>query len=480
MKRRDVQLKLNQPEQMVRGLAENRFELGTSYRGAASWAALVESIHNIQGILAADLEPDSADDAEATGLEVVAGRRASIKIKEVVESLPSRQDADKIIMAYLKARFSPSSSSTRTTKAAQCLVAGRYLKGKLFSVEALLMHTHSRNVQNLGGDSSLWSLYGLTVRLVQRQGYHRDAAKASGSRALTRFEAEMRRRTWFLIQSTDLFLSFRNGMPPIITQDACDVDHPTNLTDDFDQDTVSLPAPRPSMDPTPILACITKSKLCLVMRRVVRQVLAVTPAAYSETLALNQELRDWHNSVPLMYLEGLCILNRPYLAAHKHDVEHNAARQICRESALAILEIRAELDIETGFMVSHLTLHRFLLAAMIVCLNLSESTDIRPGDKPKRIATIRTAYSISSTSCTASSDALHASRVLRAILSQIDHPRKQWALAANDTLFGDAAGAAMPSFEDMFDNTTRSIGSLDQYIQFDSRSWRQFFSGTSL
>lgn len=496
--RRDVQLKLSQLEQMVRGLAESRLtkeapcdgqrpggndkeELETNYHGATSWTALVEGIRDIQDVLAADREPDYADGVEATEPEVVLGDVPPINIKDVIESLPSRQEADRLIMAYFRAKFiavifvhthqfkrrydafwaNPSSadflwisilfsilsigtmivntkesdatSSTSSTsasssspfmvgpdsrfymtKAAQCLVAGQYFKGKRFSVEALLMHAHSRNVQKLDSDSSLWTLYGLAVRLAQRQGYHRDAAKVSSNRAMTPFEIEMRRRTWFLIQSTDLLFSFQNGMPPIITQDVCDVDHPTNLTDDdFDEDTLSLPAPRPPTDPIPVLACITKSKLCRVMRRVVRHALAVTPAPYSETLALNQDLHEWHDSVPaclrirtirntaftdanytimhrlmleLMYLKSLCILHRPHLTLHKHDAEYDVSRRICRESALMILELQAELDIETGaggrmyedrFMVSSLTLHHFLLAAMIVCLDLSESTDIR-------------------------------------------------------------------------------------------------------
>lgn len=479
--RRDVQLKLSQLEQMVRGLAEEKAgnggerrsgsdkeELETSYHGVTSWTALVESIRDIQDILVADREPDSPD-MEAAEPELLLGDMPPITIKEAMDSLPSRQDADKLIMAYFKAKFiavslvhthqfkrrydafwadpasasflwismlfsilsigtmitnvkepdalSSSSSAPNSrfymTKAAQCLTAGQYLNGKRFSVEALLLHVHSRNVQKMDSDSSLWSLYGVAVRLAQKQGYHRDAAKISGNRAMTPFEAEMRRRTWFLIQSTDLLISFQNGMPPIITQDACDVNHPTNLTDDdFDEDCVSLPAPRPPTDPLPILACVTKSRLCVVMRRVVRHVLAVTPAPYSETLALNQEMQEWHDSVPtclrsrtirntaftdanytimhrlmleLMYLKTLCVLNRPYLTTHKHDAEYGASRQVCRESALTILEIQAELDIETGlggrmyedrFMVSNLTLHHFLLAAMVVCLDLSESTDV--------------------------------------------------------------------------------------------------------
>ncbi|KAL6878883.1 hypothetical protein J3F83DRAFT_711657 [Trichoderma novae-zelandiae] len=651
--RRDAQVKLSRLEQMVRGLAEKKTsdgsgkdngngekrsgsdkdgEMETSYHGATSWTALVESIRDIQDMLGAGGE--AGDDGSPGGEEapelkpepepepeLLLGAVPPITIGDVVDSLPARQDADKLIVAYFKAKFvavvfvhthqfkrrydafradpasagflwisilfsilsigtvivntresdalssasSSSASSSSSTpdsrfymaRSAQCLVAGRYLDGRRLSVEALLMHAHSRNVQKLDSDSSLWSLYGLAVRLAQKQGYHRDAAR--GLTTTSPFEAEMRRRTWFLVQSTDLLFSFQNGMPPIIMQDACDVHHPTNLLDDdFDEDCASLPAPRPPTDPHPILACIVKSQLCIVMRRVVRHVLAVAPAAYSETLALNQELHEWHDSVPaclrirtirdtaftdpnytimhrlmleLMYLKSLCILNRPYLTSHRHDPRYSASRQICRQSALMILEIQAELDVETApggrmyedrFMVSNLTLHHFLLAAMIICLDLSESADIDSKDRHKRILTLRTAYSIWSARSTTSADALHASRVLRAILHRIEPPgttassanpgpiihppssspaqnfesapphdhsdalsdgamQQIMPLGGNGmynstmdgTLFGQDMGFTMPNFEDMFDNIDMlDWSSLDQYIQSDSGSWR--------
>ncbi|TFB04239.1 hypothetical protein CCMA1212_003824 [Trichoderma ghanense] len=651
--RRDVQMRLNQLEQMVRGLAEkktsssgsngngrdkrpsvsDRGETETSYHGATSWTALVESIRDIQDILAADGEAGSPGGDAATEPELLLGGVQPITIKDVVDSLPSRQDADKLVLAYFKAKFvaaifvhthhfkrrydafwadassasflwtsilfsilsigtmiantreSSSSSATSSSssssfsssppssapdsrfymaKSAQCLLAGRYLDGnKRLSVEALLMHAHARNVQKLDSDSSLWSLYGLAARLAQKQGYHRDT-KATTT---TPFEAEMRRRTWFLVQSTDLLFSFQNGMPPIISQDACDVRHPTNLLDDdFDEDCASLPPPRPPTDPHPILAYIVKSHLCAVMRRVVRHVLAVAPAPYADTLALNRELDEWHDSVPaclrirtirdtaftdpnytimhrlmleLMYLKSLCILHRPYLTSHKHDPEYTTSRQICRESALKVLEIQAELDVETArggrmyqdrFMVSNLTLHHFLLAAMIICLDLSESADIDSNDRLKRITTLRTAHAIWSARSTTSAYALHASRVLRAILNRIDSPgniassstgsgpvihtanssfthnnfgstpndhgsalsdnamqqimplsgNEMYNTTADETLLGQDMGFTTPTFEDMFDNIDMlDWSSLDQYIQSDSGPWRQPFPDTS-
>lgn len=115
-----------------------------------------------------------------------------------------------------------------------------------------------------------------------------------------------------------------------------------------------------------------------------------------------------------------------------------------------------------------------------------------PEDRIKRITTLRTAYSIWSARRTTSVDALHASRVLGAILNRIDPPSilastsssahmtstpsygsvptiseemmPQQALALNsndipaynvtdDMSFVDSAGDAMLSFEEMFDDT---------------------------
>src|SRR4029434_5130622 len=121
-------------------------------------------------------------------------------------------------------------------RSAQCLISGEYLHARSDAVEALMMFAHSRNVQKVDSDATIWSLYGLAVRLAQRRGYHLDAARVSPN--ITPFEAEMRRRTWFMVQTSDLLFSFQLGMPPMIYQEVCDADHPRNLTDDdFDEDT---------------------------------------------------------------------------------------------------------------------------------------------------------------------------------------------------------------------------------------------------
>ncbi|KAK5987150.1 Fusarisetin A cluster transcription factor fsa6-like protein [Cladobotryum mycophilum] len=606
---------------------------GGNYHGATSWTALVESIHDIQDILRADGdEPESTPTQEQDSVDpdVVLGGVSPITTSDVFDSLPPRQDCDRFILAYFNAKFiavpfihthhfrrrydefwkDPSSTSPLWTsilfsilsmgamiigtkdspastpnlvippdskvfmvRAAQCLVAGQYLRAKPYSVEALLMHAHARNVQKQDSDSTLWALYGLCVRLAQRRGYHRDAAKISSK--MSPFEAEMRRRVWYQVQSTDLLFSFQNGMPPVVTQEACDVDHPTVLTDeDFDEFSTSLPPPRPNTDPIPILVYATKSKLCRIMRRIMRSALAVDPPPYSETLARNHELEEWHEAMPpclrirrisdtsftdpnytimhrlmlqLMYLKCRCILHRPYLTTHKHDAMYDASRQICRSSAMGILEIQAEVDQEMNpggrmyddrFMMSSLTLHHFLLAAMVICLDLSESKDIGMEDRARRISMLQTAYNIWLSRSTRSTDATHASKVLRAILNKVEtpaaaavaapssNPPPSWMSETPSTSTyshdhggggggGGGGGEQMPSVLDMsevnqvppfnsssspstdypvnfdevpsldeFFNNSDMVDwySLDQYVQIDSNegAWKQVFSDMGL
>jgi hypothetical protein len=293
--------------------------------------------------------------------------------------------------------------------AAQCFIAGEYFRAKPLSVEALLMHVHSRNVCLDDSHPSVWTFYGLALRVAQRQGYHREMAKVS-ARA-TPFAAEMRRRTWFMLRSMDLLHSSQQGMPPMVDPALCDTRIPTHLTDeDFDEDTVILPPARPNTDPLPILAYITKAPLCAILDKVLRLALATGPRLYSDVLALHAELVAWHDSVPAcyrvrpikttsftdpgytimhrimleaMYLKTLCILHREYLGAEtRRNSQYKTSIQTCNEAAERLIEIHVELnqEIQPGgrlyedrYMVNSLTLHDFLIAAMVLCVELSEA-----------------------------------------------------------------------------------------------------------
>ncbi|UPL01339.1 hypothetical protein LCI18_012273 [Fusarium solani-melongenae] len=457
--------------------------------------------HGETSVLNTEEEEEQPEEPEnLPALDIVLGGVTLVTIDELRSSMPSRQDADILVRTYFDAKFlvvpftherhfwrryelfwsrphesnllwlsimfsvlslgamiakvkSPSLETVAEPsfymhRSAQCLITGEYLNARPYSVEALMMFAHSRNVQKVDSDATIWSLYGLAVRLAQRRGYHLDAARVSPN--ITPFEAEMRRRTWFMVQTSDLLFSFQLGMPPMIYQEVCDADHPRNLTDDdFDEDT-DVPPSRSPIHPTPLLAWRIKSHLCRLIRRVLIHTLAVEPRPYEETMGLQAELEAFYDSIPpcynirpinstspedqghtimhrlileLSYRKTLCVLHRPYLSVAKDEPRYRLSRDICRAAAQRILDLHLEFDeaIREGgrmyhdrFMVSSLTLHDFLVAAMILCLDLCD-----PHDRQHRIQLLQRAHAIWNERGAKSKDARHAAKVLRAILVRV-------------------------------------------------------------
>jgi hypothetical protein len=257
-------------------------------------------------------------------------------------------------------------------------------------------------------------------------GYHRDPSQippVAGSKGgighITPFQAEMRRRSWFIIEAFDLMYSMQLGMPTIIQDGQCDVQPPTNLHDeDFDEDSEVLPPARPDTEPTKALYFKYKSMLIRQLRRIVLHVLSVQTHGYEETLTLNAELEAIHDNMPpplrlanvrgaaaisagdsgmvaksilhrialeLMYLKALCILHRPYLTRRKSDPACERSRQACRQAAMQLLNLQSEMEVEIrpsgklfekGYLLGTLTLHDFLVAAMVLCLDLNETVGL--------------------------------------------------------------------------------------------------------
>jgi hypothetical protein len=80
----------------------------------------------------------------------------------------------------------------------------------------------------------------------------------------------------------------------------------------------------------------------------------------------------------LLYQKSLCVLYRKFLC---RDLGHAQSRAVCTDAALTILDIQAQLQAESRpggqlfrdqWILSSITLHDFLLAATILCLDLSE------------------------------------------------------------------------------------------------------------
>ncbi|KAJ2961819.1 hypothetical protein NQ176_g10979 [Zarea fungicola] len=186
--------------------------------------------------------------------------------------------------------------------------------------------------------------------------------------------------------------------------------------------------------------------------------LAVVRPTYEETVRLSDQLEDWHNAQPaclrirsirstaftdanytimhrimleLMYRKCLCVLHRPYLTEHKGDPAYDRSRNICRAAALAMLEMHIELDYEISikgrmyedrFMVSNLTLQHFLLASTVVCVDLSESQDLQPEKRRACKDILQRSHDVWAARSSYSSDARHATKILRAVLNKVDGP----------------------------------------------------------
>lgn len=440
-----------------------------SYVGATHWASILESIHDIQGIL--DNESDDAPTPSpppqkvcSAGLDVLFGKLPPITLSQAVARLPPRSKTDALILLYFRHKFTtapyihttkfqreydafwedPSSASllwisclasmlwvaasisimkgesdeseasmpdNLNALATECLVSGDYLSSKPYCIEALLLHSYTELQKNKEIDSSLWAKFGLVARLAQRMGYHRDPKYLSN---VTPFEGELRRRAFFFIEVFDVLFSFQLGMPPVIRDDECDTESPSNLYDsDFDENVMTLPPPRPPTEPTSTLYLCYKSKLCRLLRRVIRYALSIHPPPYEEVLKLDDELHQYHAQVPaslqikpvrsysftdqtydimhrlmleMMFLKSLCVLHRPYLNREKDNPNYDGSRTTCRDAALRILDLHAEYEAESRpggriyedkYMLSALTLHDFLIASMILCLDLTENLPSR-------------------------------------------------------------------------------------------------------
>ena len=345
-------------------------------------------------------------------------------------------------------------------KAGQALVTGKYQRTKPYSVEATLLYGVCKYYQKTEQDNDAWIIVGVSARLAMKMGYHRDPRHLIN---ISPFEGEMRRRTFCILEAFDLLLSFQAGLPALIQEDECDTEPPSNLFDtDFDEDCKALPPSRPPTDSTPMLYFRYKSKLAKIFRRIYRHALSVKVSSYEETMKLDAELEEVHKAVPpslrikplalsftdqpfmilnrlyadLVYLKSVCVLHRKYLSQNRSDPSFSYSRRACGDAALQILNHQADLHgaCQPGglfhdhqWMLSSLSCHDFLLAAMITSLDLYESHKHSATSPPeeseaqvKKYDALRHSHGIWMTR--KERDARRCSSILAIMLSKVPRP----------------------------------------------------------
>lgn len=259
---------------------------------------------------------------------------------------------------------------------------------------------------------------GIVTRLALRLGYHRDPEQLP---KISTFQGEMRRRLWAVLIQMDVLMSGQIGLPRMILEDQYDTAPPRNLLDtDFGKDTITLPPSRSENEPTPISYTIVKGRLMAVLGLVYNLSTSVHQATYKAVMDLDRRNNEAYLSIPdqlrvknldeytaetppylimrqynieLLYQKTRCVLHRHHMMKAQQDSEYMYSRVACVDGAMKLLEHQAAIhkDVQVGgalqrdrWFVSSLEHHNFLLAAMLVCLELNFSYQVKK-DSPRLV-----------------------------------------------------------------------------------------------
>lgn len=349
--------------------------------------------------------------------------------------------------------ISPETFRLRTT---QCLVLGKYSTAKSYGLEVLLLHLQSAFLGLVDTNLNLWFVMGIVIRLAMRMGYHRDSRHHS---SISPFEGEMRRRLWAVIYSLDVMMSFQLGLPSMIPSEYCDTEAPSNLIfSDFTPEIAVLPPARPLSDHTSVLFTIAKGKIMGVFKKIVAHTQSLSPPPLETTIILDMELRETYNNLPsnlrmipvsrsfmdtsstimerccieLFYLKGIVVLHRRFLSRDTSDLKYSKFRRVCLDAAMSILSRQTELYqasqpggqlYDDQWMVSSLTAHDFLLAAMVVCLELTmhmrTATEPRNAEFARQFEVLQTSHIIWTSRNPESKEARTAAQALELMIRTV-------------------------------------------------------------
>jgi hypothetical protein len=291
-------------------------------------------------------------------------------------------------------------------RCSQCLIHANYTKPGRYKVEALLMYAANEYSKKGNAPVSVSIILGITMKLAMRMGYHRDSKHYDNISAM---EGEMRRRVWTGLCQLDTLTAYQVGIPKQTQSWQCDAELPRNLFDeDFDENTVELPSSRPESERTPVSYTIYKARLMSVFGRICDLVYSRKPSSYEEVLELDRRLEEVHESIPLafrmrtinqsitdpselimrrytldiLYQKARIVLHRKYLTEVRRDLRHTYSRGACVNAAKEILRHQADLFHESQpggrlardpWFFTSLQNNDFVLAAMIICLELSQN-----------------------------------------------------------------------------------------------------------
>ncbi|KAH7635435.1 hypothetical protein B0T09DRAFT_317232 [Sordaria sp. MPI-SDFR-AT-0083] len=308
------------------------------------------------------------------------------------------------------------------TTGAHALALSDYSTPGKNKLEALYMYFIIEFIGQPDAPLSTSIIFSNIIRLSMHMGLHRDPKHYP---TMSPFEGEMRRRLWYLFVEVDQVVSFQFGLPSNIQPRFYDTEIPRNLLDeDFDETTKELPPSRPESEFTPILLNIVKSRMIRAFGDITAAMCSRNPISYAEVIRLDKQLEDAHKSLPhllqfrsfaestddpidvvmqrfwmeLMYQKARIVLHRRYMGIGRTDKRYTHSQQVCLDAATKTLRCQYDAHCERqpggrltsekkngSFFRTSISNHDFLLAGMILCLELSyikarEKREASPAD----------------------------------------------------------------------------------------------------
>lgn len=313
----------------------------------------------------------------------------------------------------------PSSAAAKTCLAkverlhsmsASAAVLADFTTPKKYTLECLIFYT--AGLRSNDGFMKVWLMTGLILRLSLRMGYHRDPKYYP---RLSAFEGEMRRRVWTALSMIDILISFQLGLPSMVRAITTDTDPPNNLLDrDFGPSTKVLPPGRSINELTPASYIRLKVGIVRIFSQAADLGHSTVPVAHEDVMRLDSELELACTSMPsilkmpemseivtdppeqlmcrinlkLLILKTRIILHRNFMLVPLEQLSEaeqargiGTSRMICVESALAVLNLQHSIHAESQlggklytvqWYMGSISTHDFLLAAMVICLNLGQ------------------------------------------------------------------------------------------------------------
>jgi hypothetical protein len=216
----------------------------------------------------------------------------------------------------------------------------------------------------------------------------------------------MRRRVWCFVQGLDTLTSILVGLPSMVRTLDSDTKDPLNVHDwELTENMTTLPESRPPSEVTQVSYMIAKRQILPIARDIVSLLGSLRQPSYEQVLELDDRLVQAYLDLPahlkvestekmlnqsaslvnqriqlaFLYNQCGCILHRKFLARGRTESHFSRSYQRCMESALSLLEhqhylhtenkVKGDIKPRHWYRVAH-TSHDFILAAMIVCLDI--------------------------------------------------------------------------------------------------------------